>query len=73
MQPFRFRIRTMMFAIAMAAVLMLLVRLRAQMNGYFDPIPLFDLSVFAGAVIGAIVGFVLVWVRFCSLRAAPNS
>jgi hypothetical protein len=58
----RFRLRTLMLVIAVAAVLMVLVRVRAQMNAFFSPIPLFDLSVFAGAMTGLIVGFALVWV-----------
>ena len=66
--PIRFRLRTLMFAIAVAAVLIVLVRVRAQMNAFFHPIPLFDLSVFAGAVLGVTVGIVLVWVRYWSLR-----
>ena len=66
----RFRLRTMMFAIAVAAVLMLLVRIRAQMNAFFNPVPLFDLSVFAGAAIGVVVGFALVCIRYWARRMA---
>jgi hypothetical protein len=69
MPPIRFRLRTLTLVIGAAAVLLFLVRVRAQMNAFFDPIPLFDLSVFAGVVLGATVGFVLVWVRYWSLRA----
>ncbi len=68
MSHIRFRIRTIMIAIAGAGVLMFLARVRVQMNAFFDPVPLFELSVFAGVVIGAVVGFVLVWVRYVSLR-----
>ncbi len=64
----RFRLRTLMVVIMGAGVLMFLARVRAQMNAFFHPIPLFDLSVFAGVVLGAGAGFVLVWVRYASLR-----
>jgi cation transporter-like permease len=70
--PLRFRLRTLMYGIAVAAVLMLLVRVRAEMNAFFHPIPLFDVSVLAGAVLGVTVGFVLVWVRYWSLRTGPD-
>jgi hypothetical protein len=70
--PLRFRLRTLMYGIAVAAVLMLLVRVRAEMNAFFHPIPLFDLSVLAGAVLGVTVGLVLVWVRYWSLRTGPD-
>jgi hypothetical protein len=68
MAPIRFRLRTLMLVITAAAVLMFLARVRAQMNAFFAPIPLFDVSVFAGVVLGAAVGFVLVWVRYASVR-----
>ncbi len=41
------------------------------MNAFFYPTPLFDLSVFAGVVLGATVGFVQVWIRNWSLRTRP--
>jgi hypothetical protein len=57
-----------MLVITAAAVLMFLARVRAQMNAFFDPIPVFDLSVIAGVVLGSVVGLVLVWVRYASRR-----
>ena len=66
---FHIRIRTLMIAIAGSGAVMFLIRVRPQMNAFFEPVPLFDVSISAGLAIGTIVGFSLVWIRYFSLRS----